>query len=230
MHQGPDRRRRTRLRKSRYSAICKHCPICSCLWSNSVNIGLHKRSVYIENSLRAVVLQSNAVTYVSGRAARIGLEAFLQSLMDDIQQREVEEIDATSRHLVAILGLPPELEYESLEYSATTRLLEEVLAQGPEVGVHCWVWTDSAQQCQRRLSPAAMRQFDFRIIGRCSESDSYVLLGNESALSLRENQLLIGSRDDGNFERCIGYTRPLESWTTEVVQLVNQFNEGEPNE
>lgn len=189
-----------------------------------------KEVFQVENSLRAVVLQSNAVTYMSGRTARIGLEAFLQSLMDDIQQREAEEIDATSRHLVVILGLPPEFEYETLEYSATTRLLEEVLAQGPEVGVHCWVWTDSAQQCQRRLSPAAMRQFDFRIIGRCSESDSYLLLGNESALSLRENQLLIGSRDDGNFERCIGYTRPQDSWTTEVVKLVNQFNEREPNE
>ena len=55
------------------------------------------------------------------------------------------------------------------------------MRDGPEVGVHVWIWADSLAGASRRLTPRMMREAGWRVAGRMSTEDSHSLLGTGQA-------------------------------------------------
>lgn len=60
-------------------------------------------------------------------------------------------------------------------------MLERVMRDGPEVGVHVWLWSDSVGGAARRLSSRMIRECSWRIAGKMSPDDSLSLIGTEAA-------------------------------------------------
>jgi S-DNA-T family DNA segregation ATPase FtsK/SpoIIIE len=95
--------------------------------------------------------------------------------------------------------------------------LEEVMRDGPEVGVHVWLWSDSVSGTARRLSPRMMRECAWRIAGKMSADDSLSLLGNEAAAGIRDRQLLLANDDRGVLTRLMSFGPPGRTWLTGVI-------------
>jgi DNA segregation ATPase FtsK/SpoIIIE, S-DNA-T family len=95
--------------------------------------------------------------------------------------------------------------------------LEEVMRDGPEVGVHFWLWSDSVGGAARRLSPRMMRECAWRIAGKMSPDDSLSLLGNERAAEIRDRQLLLSNDDRGVLTRAMSFGCPGSSWLVQVM-------------
>ncbi len=95
--------------------------------------------------------------------------------------------------------------------------LEEIMRDGPEVGVHVWLWSDSVGGAARRLSPPMMRECCWRIAGKMSADDSLSLLGNERAADIRDRQLMLANDDRGILTRAMSFGLPQAGWLASVL-------------
>ena len=95
--------------------------------------------------------------------------------------------------------------------------LEEVMRDGPEVGVHVWLWSDSVSGAARRLSPRMMRECAWRIAGKMSADDSLSLLGNERAADIRDRQFVLANEDRGIVTRAMSFDLPEPGWLASVL-------------
>ena len=91
--------------------------------------------------------------------------------------------------------------------------LEEVLRDGPEAGVHTWIWADTLAGAARRLSSRMMRECTWRVAGKMSADDSLSLLGTDRAAEIRDRQLVLGNDDRGVLTRLMAFAPPgQEGW------------------
>jgi len=95
--------------------------------------------------------------------------------------------------------------------------LEEVLRDGPETGVHTWIWADTVAGAGRRLSARMMRECAWRVAGKLSADDSLSLLGTDRAAEIRDRQLVLGNDDRGVLTRLMSFAPPAPAWLAAVL-------------
>jgi tetratricopeptide (TPR) repeat protein len=95
--------------------------------------------------------------------------------------------------------------------------LERVMRDGPEVGIHVWLWSDSVTGASRRLTPRMMREVAWRVAGKMSGDDSQTFIDTGQAAELRENQLLIVNEDRGVSTRVTAYASPSSGWVSQAL-------------
>lgn len=100
--------------------------------------------------------------------------------------------------------------------------LERVMRDGPEVGVHVWLFADNMNGVSRRLTPRMMREIGWRIAGKMNADDSRRFVDSSQASELRENQLLLTHDDRGITTRMIAFGAPSREWLAEVSALSTQ--------
>lgn len=115
-----------------------------------------------------------------------------------------------------------ELDADSASLDADTDLidkLERVMRDGPEVGVHVWLWADSLGGASRRMTSRMMREIGWRIAGKMNADDSGRFIGTSQANELRESQLMLTNDDRGLANRLTAYAVPCRAWLTTVCSL-----------
>jgi S-DNA-T family DNA segregation ATPase FtsK/SpoIIIE len=147
-------------------------------------------------------------------------------LIDELRKEARERVEADDVRLPARLAFlfgvhrARELDADIGSLDADPELaegLEEVMRDGPEVGVHVWLWSDSVSGAARRLSPRMMRECTWRIAGKMSPDDSLSLLGNERAAEIRDRQLLLSNDDRGILTRAMSFGLPGADWLVRVM-------------
>lgn len=91
-------------------------------------------------------------------------------------------------------------------------LLEAIVENGPEVGIHTLVLADTAAAVDRRLSHRAIREFGLVVAGRMSESDSERLIGTGDASQLRAHQALMWDDAESSLHRLRCYDAAGPDW------------------
>lgn len=97
--------------------------------------------------------------------------------------------------------------------------LERVMRDGPEVGVHVWLWADSVGGASRRLSSRMIRECSWRIAGKMSADDSLSLVGTEAAAEIRDRQLVLVNDDLGVSTRAMSFSPPSRGWLEETLRI-----------
>jgi energy-coupling factor transporter ATP-binding protein EcfA2 len=147
-------------------------------------------------------------------------------LIDELRKEVRDRVEADDTRLPARLAFlfgvhrARELDADVGSLDADPELaeaLEEVMRDGPEVGVHVWLWSDSVGGAARRLSPRMMRECTWRIAGKMSPDDSLSLLGNERAAEIRDRQLLLSNDDRGILTRAMTIGLPSTGWLVQVL-------------
>ena len=171
----------------------------------------------LEASVRGLV-DAELVTVTRRRQ----VPALLQRLRSEVSERV--EADATSQdaRLLVLYGMhrARDFDQESLDYDAEVDLPETVAAimrDGPEVGVHTFLWFETVASISRRLPSAAVREVSWRLAGKMSADDSSSFVGVEGAASLREQQLLVVNEDRGQQQRCTTISAPGPEWTNALL-------------
>jgi tetratricopeptide (TPR) repeat protein len=96
--------------------------------------------------------------------------------------------------------------------------LEQVVRDGPDVGVHVWLWSDSVAGASRRLSSRVMREVGWRIAGKMSGDDSQGFVGSSQAAELRDSQVLMVNEDRDVATRMTAYSPPTPEWLGQVFE------------
>jgi DNA segregation ATPase FtsK/SpoIIIE, S-DNA-T family len=154
---------------------------------------------------------------------RRGLSAVLNECLTITRNRVAEDDNTAPPVVIVLFGLHKarDLDPQGASLDADMVLvdnLEEILRDGPEVGVHTWVWADSPSSVTRRLTSAAIREFGWRVASKMSADDSQSLLGIDLAGSLRAHQVIIVNDDLGIQKRATSYSVPETFWLDEILR------------
>lgn len=146
----------------------------------------------------------------------------VRELRKEVQERVEDDDTRRTARLVFLFGIhrARELDADIGSLDADPELaeaLEEIMRDGPEVGVHVWLWSDSVSGAARRLSSRMMRECAWRIAGKMSPDDSLSLLGNERAAEIRDRQLLLANDDRGVLTRAMSFSLPGPGWLANVL-------------
>ena len=146
----------------------------------------------------------------------------LAAYMDEVDER-VEQDDSNRPAMLLFLfgvhrarDLDSELGSLDVDVDLVEKL-ERVMRDGPEVGVHVWLWSDNVNGTSRRLTPRMMREVGWRIAGKMSGDDSQTFIGSGQAGDLRESQLLMVNEDRDISTRVTAYAPPSREWVSQVV-------------
>jgi S-DNA-T family DNA segregation ATPase FtsK/SpoIIIE len=96
------------------------------------------------------------------------------------------------------------------------QVLETILRDGPEVGVHTLVWCDTVETLHRRLGPDALREFGMRVGSHMEQDDSVALLDSTYATTLRGSHALLYDEDRGRLVKLRPYALPPDGWVPPV--------------
>lgn len=146
----------------------------------------------------------------------------LADYLDEVNERIEQDDTRRPTKLLFLFGVHRARELDSQLGSIdvdgdVVEKLERVIRDGPEVGVHVWLWSDSVAGASRRLTPRMMREVDWRVAGKMSGDDSQTFIGTGQAADLRESQLLIINEDRGVSTRVTAYAPPSRAWVAQVV-------------
>lgn len=153
---------------------------------------------------------------------RRGFASLCRQLADQVRSR-VDADDTNGRpRLCFLFGVHRARELDSdigsLDADAElSETVETIMRDGPEVGVHLWIWADTVGGASRRLTPRMMRECSWRLAGKMSGDDSLTLLGSERAAELRDRQIAVTNDDLGVLTRAITFAVPSKQWLADIV-------------
>ena len=91
-------------------------------------------------------------------------------------------------------------------------MLEAIVRDGPEVGVHTLVWSETVDLLDRRLGLAAVREFGLRVATMLGDAESEALLDTPAAAHLRPGQAVLYDEDRGRVQTFRPYRLPAPGW------------------
>jgi tetratricopeptide (TPR) repeat protein len=146
----------------------------------------------------------------------------LATYLDEVDDRLDQDDSGRETCLLVLFGVHRardlDAEMGSLDVDVDlVEKLERLMREGPEVGVHVWLWADSVSGASRRLTPRMMREVAWRIAGRMSADDSQTFIGTGQAADLRDSQLVMVNDDRGVATRVTAYAPPPTSWVADVA-------------
>lgn len=163
------------------------------------------------------LLNTRRITLKRRRAFPDLLDAYAREVAERTEQDDVRR----PPKLLFLFGIHRARELDangSLDADADlTDKLEQILRDGPEVGVHLWLWSDTVAGASRRLTARMMRELGWRIAGKMSVDDSHTFIGTGQAADLRDSQLLIVNDDRGLSIRVTAYAPPSSTWLAQVA-------------
>jgi len=146
----------------------------------------------------------------------------VQDLLKDMRSRVEQDDMLRPARIAYLFGIhrARELDSDIGSLDADPELaaaLEEIMRDGPEAGVHLWIWSDTVAGAARRLSSRMMRECSWRIAGKMSPDDSLSLLGHERAAEIRDRQLVLSNDDLGILTRAIAFGLPSAGWLAGIL-------------
>ncbi|MGN6557882.1 MAG: FtsK/SpoIIIE domain-containing protein [Solirubrobacterales bacterium] len=168
--------------------------------------------------LAAPLLDAGAI----GLGRRRQVPELLARVHDEVQRRLAEDDLSAPPILLVLYGMhrARDFDQDSIDYDAEAdlpALLSEIMCDGPEVGVHAFLWFDTVKSVERRLPSRALREVSWRLAGRMSVDDSSSLLGSDAAGSLREQQLIAVNEDRATLLRCTAIDVPPADWSQDLL-------------
>jgi S-DNA-T family DNA segregation ATPase FtsK/SpoIIIE len=154
---------------------------------------------------------------------RRGFAAVIEELRKEVRSRIEDDDLFRPARLAFLFGIhrSRELDADIGSLDADPELaeaMEEVMRNGPEVGVHTWIWADSVNGAARRLSSRMMRECNWRVAGKMSVDDSLSLLGSDRAAEIRDRQIIVCNDDRGVLTRAMSFRPPTPFWLARLLE------------
>ncbi len=91
-------------------------------------------------------------------------------------------------------------------------ILNDVITEGPAVGIHVIVLADNFNNVNRGISRKALSEFEMRVLFQMSANDSSSLIDTPKASGLGLNKALFYNEQEGYLETFRPYALPSEAW------------------
>jgi S-DNA-T family DNA segregation ATPase FtsK/SpoIIIE len=105
--------------------------------------------------------------------------------------------------------------FDKAAAASPSDLLAELLRDGPPVGIHTWLWCDSANTVQRWLSREMQQHCEQRVVFAMNATDSSQLIDSPAASRLGPHRAWLFNGDRGTLEKFRPYRPPEPGWLTQ---------------
>lgn len=187
-------------------------------------------------SLLKSLLPSYTIQVVNRRNWQSTLPTLLASLRTTMKSRRLAEQSEQSSLYLFICGmhrLNDLSEYaasdnqkqpgENQLADATLQLLQTILRNGPEFGIHTLAWCDTFKGLENVLVENSWWQFDIRVVFPTLPGEEISKLVEHSGLpNLSSGQAFYFNRDDSQLERFRPFPPPSKAWLQEVAQRIQK--------
>ena len=136
-----------------------------------------------------------------------GLDSAMESLQAELDRRSALPDDLHPSIVIAVANIARFRELrKGEEYSfgddtggpaKPDAVLANLLRDGPALGMHVWLWADSAGTLTRWISRQALRDIELRILMQMSASDSNQLIDSNTANRLDRYVVLVHDDVEG---------------------------------
>jgi DNA segregation ATPase FtsK/SpoIIIE, S-DNA-T family len=166
-------------------------------------------------------LVANELAGLAGSALRIGRRRQLGDVLGKLREeleRRIESPALPGPPLLLVLHrLQSARDFDAVAVSLDDEsnpgeALAAILRDGPEFGIHTVASCDTATNLERRLEPAAQREFGLRLVTRMSENDSLQLIDVPDAAKLLGAQGIFSDEDRSERAKLRCYDFPPSSW------------------
>lgn len=99
-----------------------------------------------------------------------------------------------------------------------SKMFLDLLKNGPGLGIHWLIWSDTYNNVSRWFSSQTLREFELRIVFQMSASDSSNLIDSPVAGRLGTNRAILHMVDQGTNEKFRPYGPPPSEWLDNVAQ------------
>jgi hypothetical protein len=106
----------------------------------------------------------------------------------------------------------------------------DVLRDGPTVGIHTIIWCDSLTNLMRTFERSGLKEFELRVMFQMSGSDSSQLIDSPLASKLGPQRALFIHEETGTFEKFRPYGFPQPEWLAGISSQLRSRPQGEPVE
>ena len=106
--------------------------------------------------------------------------------------------------------------------SSPFSILQNILQEGPGLGIHVWMACDAFSNVQRFLGRKLLGEFDMRVAFQMSANDSAAFLDTPKAAALGLNRALFSNEQQGLLESFRTYSLPDAAWLEGAFSLLAQ--------
>lgn len=96
--------------------------------------------------------------------------------------------------------------------AAADKEFATILREGPTVGIHVLLWSDSFANLNRSLERSSIRNLELRVLFQMSQNDSSNLMDSPAASRLGTHMALFYSEELGQIEKFRPYGMPSSDW------------------
>ena len=105
---------------------------------------------------------------------------------------------------------------ETTKSADPAKQFADLIAKGPEQGIHVLVWVDSANNLDRWLSRQSLKEFEQRILFAMNAGDSSNLIDSPAASKLGPHRALLYREETGTTTKFRPYGPPSDNWLDRV--------------
>lgn len=150
----------------------------------------------------------------------------LRRVAESVAQRHDRKEYRSATQVLMLGGLHRARDFDPVEMTEASELLERILRDGPEVGVHVICWCDRLVSLQRRLASSALRELSLRLVGQMSKEDSYQIIDSDLAAQLDSSQFALDDHDRATTVRLRRFDMPPLTWFEQMMQDGSEANHG----
>lgn len=156
--------------------------------------------------------------------------SLIGQLHAEVQRREADAELSTAPEILLLvrnIGQFRELRREEDDYgmggfgepkaATVASLFGQIVKQGPLVGVHVIVWSDTFSNAMRWLSNALLREFENRIAFRMNQTDSASLVDTPVAATLVQGRAVLYRDQTGTCDKFRPFAWPSQTWLEAVI-------------
>lgn len=108
----------------------------------------------------------------------------------------------------------------------TIQLLQDILVNGPEFGIHILTWCDTLDGLGNVLGANMLRHFDIRVAFPTSPREEIMTLVERSSLPvLGSGQALYCNRDEMRLEKFRPFQLPSKAWLQQAAAFIQRKSE-----
>lgn len=150
----------------------------------------------------------------------------LRRVAETVAQRHDRKEYRNVSQVLMLAGLHRARDLDPVEMTEASELLERILRDGSDVGVHVICWCDRPVSLQRRLSSSAVRELSLRLVGQMSKEDSFQIIDSDLAAQLDSSQLALDDHDRSTTVRVRRFDMPPLTWFEQMMQGGSEANHG----
>ena len=108
--------------------------------------------------------------------------------------------------------------FDKPESASVDKQFVDILRQGPPLGIHTMIWSETSNQVNRYLHRRSLDDLDMRVLFHMNANDSSRLMDAAEASQLGLHRALLYRADQGQWEKLWPYQLPSREWWTWVQQ------------